>query len=260
MRIDILTLFPSVFESPFAHGIVGRAVARGLLTVAPLDIRAFATDKHRSVDDYPYGGGAGMVMMPGPIFDAVASLALPPGTPVILMTPQGRSFSQAVAQELSAHERLVLLCGHYEGVDERVRARLVSDEISIGDYVLSGGEIPAMVVADAVTRLLPGAMDEESGREESHAAGLLEYPQYTRPASYQGLEVPPILLSGNHGAVARWRREQSLRRTFERRPDLLEKAELTEKERVLVREWQHGGSRACVDRRRAGRTPLTPLL
>ncbi|MDQ2830149.1 MAG: tRNA (guanosine(37)-N1)-methyltransferase TrmD [Chloroflexota bacterium] len=237
MHIDILTLFPTVFESPFAHGVVGRAVARGLLTVAPLDIRLFATDKHHSVDDYPYGGGAGMVMMPGPIFDAVASLDLPQGTPVVLMTPQGRPFSQQAAYELAAHKRLVLLCGHYEGVDERVRAHLATDEISIGDYVLSGGEIPAMVVTDAVTRLLPGAMDEESGREESHAAGLLEYPQYTRPASYQGLDAPPILLSGNHGAVAAWRREQTLRRTFERRPDLLERAALTEKERALIRAW-----------------------
>jgi len=237
MHIDILTLFPTVFESPFAHGVVGRAVARGLLTVAPLDIRLFATDKHHSVDDYPYGGGAGMVMMPGPIFDAVASLDLPQGTPVVLMTPQGRPFSQQAAYELAAHKRLVLLCGHYEGVDERVRAHLATDEISIGDYVLSGGEIPAMVVTDAVTRLLPGAMDEESGREESHAAGLLEYPQYTRPASYQGLDAPPILLSGNHGAVAAWRRGQALRRTFERRPDLLERAALTEKERALIRTW-----------------------
>ena len=237
MHIDILTLFPTVFESPFAHGVVGRAVARGLLTVAPLDIRLFATDKHHSVDDYPYGGGAGMVMMPGPIFDAVASLDLPQGTPVVLMTPQGRPFSQQAAYELAAHERLVLLCGHYEGVDERARAHLATDEISIGDYVLSGGEIPAMVVTDAVTRLLPGAMDEESGREESHAAGLLEYPQYTRPASYRGLDAPPILLSGHHGAVAAWRREQALRRTFERRPDLLERAVLTEKERALIRTW-----------------------
>ena len=238
MHIDILTLFPTVFESPFAHGVVGRAVARGLLTVAPLDIRLFATDKHHSVDDYPYGGGAGMVMMPGPIFDAVASLDLPEGTPVVLMTPQGRPFSQQIAYELAAHQRLVLLCGHYEGVDERVRTRLATDEISIGDYVLSGGEIPAMVVTDAVTRLLPGAMDEESGREESHAAGLLEYPQYTRPARYQGLDAPPILLSGNHGAVAAWRREQALRRTFERRPDLLERAALTEKERALIDAWR----------------------
>ncbi len=238
MRIDILTLFPTMFESPFAHGVVGRAIARGLLTVAPLDIRAFATDKHHSVDDYPYGGGAGMVMMPGPIFAAVASLTLPPETPVILMTPQGRVFSQQAAYELAARERLVLLCGHYEGVDERVRAHLVTDEISIGDYVLGGGEIPAMVVTDAVTRLLPGAMDEESGREESHAAGLLEYPQYTRPPSYAGLDVPPILLSGNHGAVAAWRRTQALRRTFERRPDLLERVELTDKERALVRQWR----------------------
>ena len=154
------------------------------------------------------------------------------------MTPQGRPFSQQIAYELAAHQRLVLLCGHYEGVDERVRTRLATDEISIGDYVLSGGEIPAMVVTDAVTRLLPGAMDEESGREESHAAGLLEYPQYTRPARYQGLDAPPILLSGNHGAVAAWRREPALRRTFERRPDLLERATLTEKERALIDVWR----------------------
>ena len=238
MRVDILTLFPDMFESPFAHGVVGRAVARGLLEVATLDIRRFATDKHRSVDDYPYGGGPGMVMMPGPIFAAVESLALAPDVPIVLMTPQGRRFSHAVAVELAAHPRLVLLCGHYEGVDERVRAHLVTDEISIGDYVLSGGEIPAMVVTDAVTRLLPGAMDAESGHEESHAAGLLEYPQYTRPPSYRGWEVPPILLSGNHPAVVQWRRREALRRTFERRPDLLAIAELTPAERALVEQWR----------------------
>ncbi|HZS87734.1 MAG TPA: tRNA (guanosine(37)-N1)-methyltransferase TrmD [Chloroflexota bacterium] len=240
MRIDILTLFPGMFDGPLAHGVVGRAIGRGLLEVSPLDIRQFATDRHRSVDDYPYGGGPGMVMMPGPIFAAVESLALPEGTPVILMSPQGRVFSQQVARDLAAQPRLVLICGHYEGVDERVREHLVTDEISIGDYVLSGGEIPAMAVTDAVARLLPGAMDEQSGLEESHASGLLEYPQYTRPASFRGWEVPPILLSGNHGEVAKWRRLQALRRTFERRPELLDGAPLSVKERELVRQWQEG--------------------
>ena len=172
------------------------------------------------------------------IFDAVESLHLPAGVPIILTSPQGRLFSQAVAHELAAYPRLVLICGHYEGVDERVCEHLVTDEISIGDYVLSGGEIPAMVIADAVARLLPGAMDVESGREESHAAGLLEYPQYTRPAVYRGWEVPPILLSGHHGEIARWRRLQALRRTFERRPDLLATAPLSAAERALVRAWQ----------------------
>ncbi len=240
MRIDILTLFPGMFDGPLAHGVVGRAIGRGLLEVSPLDIRQFATDRHRSVDDYPYGGGPGMVMMPGPIFAAVESLALPEGTPVILMSPQGRVFSQQVARDLAAQPRLVLICGHYEGVDERVREHLVTDEISIGDYVLSGGEIPAMAVTDAVARLLPGAMDEQSGLEESHASGLLEYPQYTRPASFRGWEVPTILLSGNHGEVAKWRRLQALRRTFERRPELLDGAPLSVKERELVRQWQEG--------------------
>ena len=238
MRIDILTIFPAMFAGPLTHGAVGRAVARGLLEVAPLDIRRFAGDKHRSVDDYPYGGGPGMVLMPGPIFDAVESLHLPAGVPIILMSPRGRLFTQAVAHELAAHDRLALICGHYEGVDERVREHLVSDEISIGDYVLSGGEIPAMVIADAVARLLPGAMDVESGREESHAAGLLEYPHYTRPAVWRGWEVPSILLSGHHGAIARWRRLQALRRTFDHRPDLMATAPLSAAERALVRQWE----------------------
>jgi tRNA (guanine37-N1)-methyltransferase len=184
------------------------------------------------------------VLMPGPIFDAVESLHLPAGVPIILTSPQGRLFSQAVAHELAAYHRLALICGHYEGVDERVREHLVTDEISIGDYVLSGGEIPAMVIADAVARLLPGAMDVESGREESHAAGLLEYPQYTRPAVCRGWEVPPILLSGHHGAIARWRRLQALRRTFEHRPDLLATAPLSAAERALVRQWEQEKARS----------------
>src|ERR687885_279658 len=194
MRIDILTIFPAMFAGPFAYGAVGRAVARGLLEVAPPDIRRFATDTHRSVDDYPYGGGPGMVLMPGPIFDAVESLHLPTGVPIILLSPQGRLFSQAVAHELAAEPRLILICGHYEGVDERVREALVDDEISIGDYVVSGGEIAAI--------------------------GLVEYPQYTRPADFRGLKVPAILLSGHHAEVATWRRRQSLLRTALRRPDL----------------------------------------
>jgi len=237
-RYDVLTIFPAMFAGPLAYGAVGRAVARGLLEIAPLDLRRFAGDKHRSVDDYPYGGGPGMVLMPGPIFDAVESLHLPAGMPIILMSPRGRLFTQAVAHELASYHRLALICGHYEGVDERVREHLVTDEISIGDYVLSGGEIPAMVIADAVARLLPGAMDVESSREESHAAGLLEYPQYTRPAVYRGWEVPPILLSGHHGAIARWRRLQALRRTFEHRPDLLATAPLSAAERALVHQWE----------------------
>src|ERR671928_794009 len=167
MRIDILTIFPAMFAGPFAYGAVGRAVARGLLEVAPLDLRRFAADKHRSVDDYPYGGGPGMVLMPGPIFDAVESLHLPTGAPVILMSPQGRLFSQAVAHELAAYHRLALICGHYEGVDERVREHLVTDEISIGDYVLTGGELAAMVLADAVARLVPGVLAEGSAEDES---------------------------------------------------------------------------------------------
>ena len=244
MHVDILTLFPGVFGDPFAHGAVGRATERGLLSVTTLDIRLFAVDRHRSVDDYPYGGGAGMVMMPGPIFDAVSSLALPPATSIILLSPQGRLFSQAIAHELAALPRLVLICGHYEGVDDRVREHLATDELSIGDYVLGGGEIPAMVVVDAVARLLPGAMAALSGQEESHAGGLFEYPQYTRPASYRGWDVPDVLLSGHHSRVAAWRRQQSLRRTFERRPDLLASAALTDAERELLRQWQREADEA----------------
>src|SRR5205823_554232 len=182
-----------MFAGPLTYGAVGRAVARGLLEVAPLDIRRFAGDKHRSVDDYPYGGGPGMVLMPGPIFDAVESLHLPAGVPVILMSPRGRLFAQVVAHELAAYDRLALICGHYEGVDERVREHLVTDEISIGDYVLSGGELAAMVVVDAVSRLIPGVLANESTREESHSSGLLEYPQYTRPPEFRGWGIPEIL-------------------------------------------------------------------
>ncbi|MBI4301289.1 MAG: tRNA (guanosine(37)-N1)-methyltransferase TrmD [Chloroflexi bacterium] len=238
MRIDILTLFPGMFNGPFAESIVRRAADRGLVTIKIHDIRDYTTDKHHTVDDYPYGGGGGMVMKPDPIFRAVeAVLAEAPGTSpfIILLSPQGRLFNQALAQKLSHHNHIVLLCGHYEGVDERVGEHLVNDEISIGDYVLSGGELPAMVVVDALVRLVPGALGSAtSAWEDSHMAGLLEYPQYTRPAVFRDWVVPSVLLSGNHGEIARWRRQQAILRTLKRRPDLLEKAQLSAAESRLV--------------------------
>ena len=228
MRIDVLTLFPEMFAGSLGHSIVRRAIERGLLRVELTDIRAFATDRHRTVDDYPYGGGPGMVMKPDPIFAAAESVARP-GSPIILLSPQGRRFTQQIATELASHEHLTLVCGHYEGVDERVRESLATDELSIGDYVLTGGELPAMVVIDAVARLLPGVLgSDDSTGEESHSAGLLEYPHYTRPAEFRGHAVPEILLSGNHAEIARWRRRQSLLRTAERRPDLLTPEHLDE--------------------------------
>lgn len=237
MRIDILTLFPGMFAGPFDESIIKRARERGIIQVGVHDIREYAEDRHRVVDDYPYGGGAGMVMKPEPVHRALE--AVKDGradTPwVVLMTPQGDVFKQELAQELSARPWLVLLCGHYEGVDERIRQHMVNQEISIGDYVLTGGELPAMVVADAVVRLLPGVMgSSESAGEESFSQDLLEYPQYTRPADYEGWQVPEILLSGNHGAIRRWRRDQAILRTAARRPDLLQRAELTDKERDWV--------------------------
>ncbi|MBI3980317.1 MAG: tRNA (guanosine(37)-N1)-methyltransferase TrmD [Chloroflexi bacterium] len=246
MRIDILTLFPGMFAGPFSESIVKRAVERGLVTIGVHNIRDYATDRHRTTDDYPYGGGAGMVMKPEPAFACIeavldwsagdAESPTPPPAPIILMTPQGRLFTQRVAEELSRQERIVLLCGHYEGVDERIRQHLATDEISIGDYVLTGGELAAMVVVDATVRLLPGVVAEESIAEESHAAGLLEYPQYTRPASFRGWTVPDVLLSGHHGEVARWRRRQAILRTARRRLDLLSQATLTPTERQWLTE------------------------
>lgn len=237
LRIDILTLFPGMFSGPFDHSIVGRARAAGLVDIQLHDIRSYTTDRHHVVDDYPYGGGPGMVMKPEPIFacaEAVRAMASPPGQ-LILLTPQGRLLSQAIVDELAALPRLILLCGHYEGVDERVREHLVEDEISIGDYVLSGGEVPAMVVVEAVVRRLPGVLGSDvSLVEESHSEGLLEYPQYTRPAEFRGWAVPEVLLSGNHGEIARWRRLQRVLRTARRRPDLLARAELTPEERRLA--------------------------
>jgi tRNA (guanine37-N1)-methyltransferase len=243
VRIDILTLFPGMFQGPFAESIIKRAIERKLVSIYLHNIRDYATDKHHIVDDYPYGGGVGMVMKPEPIFATVETVKgeiqqTKPQTiscPIILLTPQGRLFHQRIAEELATQEQLILICGHYEGVDERVREHLVTDEISIGDYVLTGGELAAMVMVDAVVRRLPGVLGSESAAaEESHARGLLEYPQYTRPAAYRGWAVPEILLSGNHAEIAHWRRVRSMRRTLQRRPDLLAKAELTEEERKLL--------------------------
>ncbi len=235
MRIDIITLFPNMFAGPFAESIIGRAIEHHLVTIVAHDLRDYGLGKHRVVDDRPYGGGPGMVLKPEPLFELVERIKGGDRVPVILLSPQGRLFGQKVAWELATHEQLVLICGHYEGVDERVREHLVSDEVSIGDYVLTGGELAAMVVVDAVVRLLPGVLgSEESPRDDSHASGLLGYPQYTRPQVYRGWAVPQVLLSGNHSQVARWRREQSLLRTLARRPDLLEKADLSAEERRFI--------------------------
>jgi len=240
VRIDILSLFPQIFKEPFNTGIFQRAVANGLIEVNICNIRDYTHDKHRIVDDYPYGGGAGMVLKPEPIFEAVEQIKKEAATEeeelsIILLTPQGRPFSQTVARELSHYRHLILICGHYEGIDERVHQHLATDEISIGDYVLSGGEPAAMVVVDAVVRLLPGVLgSEDSLKDDSYTDGLLEYPQYTRPAVFREWPVPDVLLSGNHAQIARWRREQSIIRTLKRRPELLDKAKLNSEERQLV--------------------------
>lgn len=229
MRFDVFTLFPEVFVPYLNSSILQRASAGGLLDVTLHNIRDWTTDRHHTTDDAPFGGGGGMVMKPEPIFTAVeAVLGAPPACPLILLTPQGRVFSQQIAFELAALPRVALLCGHYEGVDERVRQHLVTDEISIGDYVLTGGELPALILIDAVTRLIPGALGDPSGAvDDSHASGLLEYPHYTRPAEFRGWRVPDVLLSGNHAEIEKWRRQQALLRTRQRRPDLLRRADLT---------------------------------
>jgi tRNA (guanine37-N1)-methyltransferase len=229
VRVDIFSLFPAMFSGPFESSIVKRAIDQGIVHLKIHNIRDYARDKHRTTDDYAYGGGAGMVMKPEPLFEAVesvqaAALEMAGKTPsIVLMTPQGRRFSQAVAGELARLDWLMLICGRYEGVDERIRQHLATDEISLGDFVLTGGELAAMAVVDAAVRLLPGALGgEESLLYESHSAGLLEYPQYTRPEVFRGWTVPAVLLSGNHAEIARWREVQSLKRTAERRPDMLD--------------------------------------
>jgi tRNA (guanine37-N1)-methyltransferase len=224
MRFDIFTIFPGIFDGPLSESILKRAIERGLLDVALHDIRDHGVGRHRAVDDTPYGGGAGMVMAAPPLFASIESeLGHALGeTPVILMSPSGERFSQQIARELSVLPRVALVCGRYEGIDQRVRDHLITRELSIGDYVLTGGELAAAVIVDVVARLIPGVIEAESLEEESFSAGLLEYPHYTRPASFRGWEVPPILLSGHHAEIARWRHQQALELTRERRPDLLD--------------------------------------
>jgi tRNA (guanine37-N1)-methyltransferase len=221
MKIDVLTLFPAMFAGPLDESIIKRAREAGRLELALHNLRDYAHDRHKTVDDRPFGGGPGMLLKPEPIFEAVESLARE-GTRVILLSPAGRPFSQAIARELAGLEHLLMVSGHYEGFDERVREQLADDELSIGDYVLTNGALPVMVIIDAVTRLLPGVLgDEDSARDDSFSQGLLEYPQFTRPAEFRGMKVPEVLLSGNHAEIARWRAEQARLRTRERRPDLL---------------------------------------
>src|SRR5580765_7098287 len=234
MTVDVITIFPAMVEAGLAEGIVGRARERGLVDLRVRDLRVYTDDRHRVVDDVPYGGGPGMVMKPEPLFRAVEAIAAERGTPsaVVLMTPQGRRFSHAEAERLSRFERIIVICGRYEGVDERVAEALVTDEISIGDYVLSGGELPALVVIDAAVRLVPGVVgDADSVDGESFARGLLDHPHYTRPAVFRGMAVPDVLLSGHHAEIEKWRARERLTRTMARRPGLLAAADLTEDER-----------------------------
>jgi tRNA (guanine37-N1)-methyltransferase len=242
MRFDIFSLFPDVFNPYLEISILQRARQRGLVEINLHDIRLWTTDRHHITDDTPYGGGGGMVMKPEPVFTAVeAILGTPPVCPVILLTPQGRLFTQSVAQELSRQKQIALISGRYEGVDERIRQHLVSDEISIGDYVLTGGELPALVMIDAISRLIPGVLgDPEGAFDDSHASGLLEYPHYTRPSEFRGWKVPEVLLSGNHAQIERWRREQALLRTFQRRPDLLMTAHLTASDLEYLKRLEEG--------------------
>ena len=265
MEFDVFTLLPKVFPPYLNSSILNRARQRGLIDVRIHNIRDWATDKHHVTDDEPYGGGGGMVMKVEPVFAALESVLGPfpsgddldrvtigssshikatpeTGCPVILLTPQGRVFSHKIAMELVRHPRLVLICGRYEGVDERIRKHLVTDEISIGDYVLTGGELPALILIDAISRLIPGVLgDPDGAMDDSHSGGLLEYPHYTRPPEYRGWGVPEILLSGDHAKIEKWRREQSLRRTMKRRPDLMENAPLSEKDRKVVKKIQDEG-------------------
>lgn len=242
MQFEVFTLLPEVFPPYLESSILQRARQRGLIDVRVHNIRDYTHDRHHTTDDTPYGGGGGMVMKPEPVFEAVESVlglasprTQPNPVPIILLTPQGRVFTQRVAEEFSRYERIALLCGRYEGVDERVREHLVTDEISIGDYVLTGGELPAMILIDAVSRLIPGVLGDPTGAEDdSHSMGLLEYPHYTKPPEFRGWKVPEVLTSGNHARIEKWRREQALARTFHKRPDMLVKADLTEKDKKFI--------------------------
>jgi tRNA (guanine37-N1)-methyltransferase len=246
MQFEVFTLLPEVFPSYLETSILKRARERGLIHVNVHNIRDYTHDRHHTTDDTPYGGGGGMVMKPEPVFEAIETvlgIASPPSTPelesplpIILLTPQGRVFNQSIAKELSQHSKIVLLCGRYEGIDERIRQNLVTDEISIGDYVLTGGEIPALILIDAISRLLPDVLGDPTGAEDdSHAMGLLEYPHYTRPPEFRGSKVPDVLLSGDHAKIDKWRREQALERTFKKRPDMLEKADLSEADKKFIK-------------------------
>jgi tRNA (guanine37-N1)-methyltransferase len=241
MRIDVVTLFPELFGVPLSTSVIGRARERGLLEVVLHDLREHGLGRHRSVDDYPYGGGAGMVLRPEPLFAAVEPLR-DAGATVVLLDPAGERLTDTLARELAAEPHLALVCGRYEGVDERAR-RLADREVSIGDYVLTGGELPALVLIDVVARLVPGVIEAESQEDDSFATGLLEHPQYTRPEEFRGMRVPPVLLSGDHGAVRNWRRAQALWRTRERRPDLLEGASLSDADRAVLDEEPDGAGR-----------------
>ncbi|HSO14189.1 MAG TPA: tRNA (guanosine(37)-N1)-methyltransferase TrmD [Anaerolineales bacterium] len=246
MQFEVFTLLPEVFTPYLESSILKRAIQRGLINVRAHNIRDYTHDKHHTTDDTPYGGGGGMVMKPEPVFEAIESvlglawLQTPSepasNIPIILLTPQGRVFNQRIAEELSGHKHIALLCGRYEGVDERIREHLVTDEISIGDYVLTGGELPAMLIIDAVARLIPGVLGDPTGAEDdSHSMGLLEYPHYTKPSEFRGWKVPDILLSGDHAKIEKWRREQALSRTLNKRPDMLEKADLNEKDQKFLK-------------------------
>ena len=242
MHFDVFTLFPQMVKPYLDESIIKRAIQNDLLSVGLHDIREWTTDKHHVTDDTPYGGGGGMIMKPEPVFAAVEDvLGDPPQCPLVLLTPQGRPFNQEMAFELAKQNRLGLLCGRYEGIDERIREHLVTDEISIGDFVLTGGELPALILIDAIARLLPGVLGDPDGAIcDSHASGLLEYPHYTRPAEFRGWSVPDVLLSGNHQEVNSWRRKQSLLRTYKRRPDLLKKTSLSDKDRKYLAKLEAG--------------------
>ena len=236
MKFDIFTLLPEVFPPYLNSSILAKAAQNQLIQVNVHDIRSFTTDKHHVTDDTPYGGGGGMVMKPEPVFTAVESvLGSPPICPIVLLTPQGKVLTQEIAYQLVKHEHIGLICGRYEGIDERIREHLVTEEISIGDYVLTGGELPAMILVDVLSRLIPGVLgDPEGASDDSHASGLLEYPHYTRPPEYRGWRVPDVLISGHHAEINRWRRQQALFRTYRRRPDMLPKADLSPEDKKYI--------------------------
>lgn len=239
MKVDILSIFPEMFTGVFGNSILKKAIEKEIVDIVVTDFRQYAEGKHHVVDDYPYGGGAGMLLKAQPIFDAVAAVRAEETRPrVILMDPAGKPFNQKLAEELATEKQLIFICGHYEGYDERIRTELVTDEISIGDYILTGGELAAMTMVDSIVRLLPGALgNSESAASDSFSTGLLEHPHYTRPADFRGLKVPEVLLNGNHAKIEEWRQMESLRRTWERRPDLLEQLELSDQQKKWLANW-----------------------